>query len=63
VSSSPEADVIDLYPQQGRTCFDCQHFTVTGTSVSWCLLFNESILSERSAARDCEAYTPGGSYA
>lgn len=64
MSSDPvEADVIDLFPQPERTCFDCQHFAVTGASVSWCVFFNEPILSERLAAEDCGEFSPGGAYA
>jgi hypothetical protein len=63
VSSDPiEADVIELHPKQERTCYDCVHYAMTGASVSWCVLFNESILSERLAAQDCGEYEPGGAY-
>lgn len=39
-----------------KTCFTCTHLAMTGTGSSYCLVFGETILNERLAAEDCEAY-------
>lgn len=44
------------FPSKEKTCYDCIHLALTGTGSSFCMMFRETILSEKLAAEDCEIY-------
>lgn len=55
--ASGTADIIAFPQHPGRTpdCRICEH-SISSADGTYCRMFEEEILSERGAAKDCEAY-------